>query len=117
MTPKILVIDDEADVRTYLKSVLKKEGYEVVTAENGFEGLEVAKKEEPALVILDLMMPQQSGADFYRKISHNKTLKDTPIIIVSAATGRHLAAKKPFAVFDKPIDPEAFLATVKKALE
>ena len=116
MTEKILVIDDEADVRTYLKSVLKKEGYEVLTAENGFEGLEVAKKNTPDLVILDLMMPQQSGADFYRKLSHSKALKDTPVIIVSAATGRHLAAKKPVAVFDKPIDPEEFLAAVRDAL-
>ena len=116
MTHKILVIDDEADVRSYLSSVLNKAGYETITAENGLQGLEVAKTEKPDLVILDLMMPKQTGTDFYRKLSRNKELKDTPVIVVSGLTGRHLATKEPVAVFDKPIDREEFLAAVEKAL-
>ena len=116
MTHKILVVDDEADVRNYITSVLKKAGYETVTAENGLQGLEVAKKEQPDLVILDLMMPKQTGTDFYRKLSRSKDLKDTPVIVVSGLTGRHLAAKEPVAVFDKPIDRDDFLAAVEKAL-
>ena len=116
MTHKILVIDDEADVRKYLTSVLEKAGYETVTAEDGLQGLEVAKREKPDLVILDLMMPRQTGTDFYRKLSRNKELKDTPVIVVSGLTGRHLAAREPVAVFDKPIDRDEFLEAVEEAL-
>ena len=68
MSKKILVVDDEADVRTFLSTVLKKHGYEVIMAHNGGEGLELAKKEKPDLITLDLMMPKQSGTDMYRKL-------------------------------------------------
>ena len=116
MSKKILVIDDEADVRTYLSRLLQKYGYETLTAEDGFLGLEVARAEVPDLVILDLMMPRQSGTDFYRKLSSDKALAEIPIIVVSGLAGRHLAVKKPEAVFDKPIVPAEFLAAVRKAL-
>jgi CheY-like chemotaxis protein len=117
MSKKVVVIDDEADVRTFLVAVLKKHGYDTRTAANGHEGLEVVKAERPDLVILDLMMPNQSGTDFYRNLSKHKELAGIPVIIVSGMPGRHLAVKKPAAVFDKPIHPPDFIAAVKKALE
>jgi CheY-like chemotaxis protein len=117
MSKKILVIDDEADVRTFLTTLLKKHGYETVTAENGHEGLEIARQERPDLVTLDLMMPNQSGTDFYRKLSKDKELSEIPIIVVSGVPGRHLAVKKPVAVFDKPIDPDEFMEVVNNTLE
>jgi CheY-like chemotaxis protein len=116
MTKTILIIDDEADVRTFLAAVLKKHGYETATAGNGHEGLEVARSLRPALVTLDLMMPNQSGTDFYRNLVKDKDLRDTPIIVISGLPGRHLAVRKPQAVFDKPIDPDEFIAAVRKAL-
>ena len=116
MSTKILVVDDEEDVRTFIKTVLKKHGYEVVTATNGIEALEAARREIPALVVLDLMMPQQTGTDFYRGLHKDKRLADTPIIIVSGLPGRQLAVKKAVAVFDKPIDPDELIAAVEKAL-
>jgi CheY-like chemotaxis protein len=116
MSKKILVIDDEADVRTFLTTVLKKGGYETITATNGAEGLEMVRQESPDAVILDLQMPDQSGTDFYRKLSKDKAASQIPIIVVSGLAGRHLAVKKPFAVFDKPIDPDEFLETVERAL-
>ena len=116
MSKKVLVIDDEADVRAFLTAVLKQGGYEALTATNGAEGLEVVRTERPDLVILDLMMPNQSGTDFHRKLSKDKDLGDIPIIVVSGLAGRHLAVKEPVAVFDKPIDPEEFLEAVQKAL-
>jgi CheY-like chemotaxis protein len=116
MSKKVLVIDDEADVRTFLTAVLKKGGYETVTASNGAEGLEVAKQEKPDVVILDLQMPDKTGTDFFRKLSKDKELGSTPIIVVSGLAGRHLAVREPVAVFDKPIDPDEFLAAVAKAV-
>lgn len=116
MSKKILVIDDESDVRIFLTTLLKKHGYTTVVAENGVEGLAKAKEERPDLVTLDLMMPNQSGTDFYRKLVKDKELCDTPIIVVSGTAGRHLAVKEPAAVFDKSINPELFIEAVNKAL-
>ena len=117
MSKKVLVIDDEEDVRKYLVAVLEKNGFETTTASNGREGLEVAREYLPDLVILDLMMPNQSGTDFYRNLSKSKTLGDVPVIVVSGLPGRHLAVKEPVAVFDKPIVPAEFIAAVNRALE
>jgi len=117
MSKKVLVIDDEADVRTFLTTVLRKGGYETTTATNGGEGLEQMRQERPDLVILDLQMPSHTGTDFYRKLTKDKDLARIPVIVVSGLAGRHLALKKPFAVFDKPIDPDEFLATVAQAVE
>lgn len=115
MNKKILVIDDEADVRTFLSAVLKKEGYQTITAEDGVKGLIAVRQEKPDAVILDLQMPNKTGTDFYRNLMKDKELKETPIIVVSGLAGRDLAVRNPVAIFDKPIDPEEFLAAVNKA--
>ena len=117
MSKKILVVDDEADVRTFLTAILKKNGYETVTAPDGHQALEIARRERPDLVTLDLMMPNKTGTDFYRNLIKDRELGETPIIVVSGIPGRHLAVKEPAAVFDKPIDPDAFIAAVQKALK
>jgi CheY-like chemotaxis protein len=116
MSATILVVDDEPDVRRFLSAVLKKRGYEVVTAADGNEAFAVARETKPDLVILDLAMPYQTGTDFYRRLTKDKELCVTPIIVVSALAGRHLALREPVAVFDKPIDPEEFGAAVDRAL-
>jgi CheY-like chemotaxis protein len=113
---KVLIIDDEEDVRRYLGAVLRKHGYECVTASDGAEGLVATRRERPDLVTLDLMMPNQSGTDFYRHLAHDPDLAHIPVIVVSGLPGRHLAVREPAAVFDKPIDPDAFIAAVKRAL-
>jgi CheY-like chemotaxis protein len=116
MAGKILVVDDEEDVRTFLASVLEREGYEALVAADGVEAFEILDREHPALVILDLQMPNQTGTEFYRRLSRHQELADTPVIVVSGIAGRHLAIRQPFAVFDKPIDPDEFAAAVAKAL-
>jgi len=117
MSKKVLIIDDEEDVRKYLAFVLKKSGFETVTAANGEEGLEAARREKPDLITLDLLMPNQSGTDFYRNLRRDRELADIPIVVVSGIAGRHLAVTKPVAVFDKPIDADEFLAAVTQALK
>jgi CheY-like chemotaxis protein len=116
MSHRILVVDDEADVRTFLTAVLKKRGYETLTATDGREAFTIVERERPDLIILDLAMPNQSGTDFFRKLSKDKELSEIPVIVVSGLAGRHLAVRKPFAVFDKPIDPDTFGETVDRAL-
>ena len=113
---KILIVDDEADVRTFLGAVLKKHGYPFVTAVNGVAGWEVAQREKPRLVVLDLMMPRGSGADFYQQLLADDELRDTPVIVVSGVTTRHLVIDQAAAVFDKPIRPDQFIAAVRAVL-
>ncbi|MBN2225927.1 MAG: response regulator [candidate division Zixibacteria bacterium] len=116
MSKKILIIDDEQDVRDYLEAFLKAEGYDTVTASDGVIGLEVLKAEIPDLITLDLQMPNDTGTGFYRKIHRDEKLSAIPIIIISGIPGRHLAVKEPVAVFDKPIDRDKLLEAVKKAI-
>jgi CheY-like chemotaxis protein len=114
MRRKILVVDEE-DVRDSDGGAVQAR-HDTVTAADGREALEVARRERPDLVILDLMMPNQSGTDFYRRLTREPDLDRTPVIVVSGLAGRHLALRAPFAVFDKPIDPEEFGAAVDRAL-
>jgi DNA-binding response OmpR family regulator len=113
---KILIVDDEPDMVAGLQAFLEDNGYETCCAYDGKQGMKVLEKEKPALITLDLKMPQDTGTRFYRNLSKNKEFKDVPVIIISGLAGRHLAAPHPFAVFDKPIDKENLLAKIKAAL-
>ena len=113
---KILVVDDEKHIVTYLVTLLRDNGYETISASNVDEALDATRREKPDLVLLDLMMPKKTGTEFHRKLSRIKELKHTPIIVVSALAGRELAVPKPVAVFAKPIDQEELLKAVADAL-
>lgn len=117
MAHKILIVDDEDDVRDFLRAVLEREGYETVAAADGVEAFDLVAREHPQLIVLDLQMPNQTGTEFHRRLMHHHELEHVPIIIVSGIAGKHLAVREPFAIFDKPIDPDDFLATVEEALQ
>lgn len=81
---KILIVDDEPDILEFLKYNLKKEGYEVVTANDGKQALGVAEREKPHLIILDIMMPELDGVETCRVLRSNKAFDDTPIAFLTA---------------------------------
>lgn len=81
MPKKILVVDDNQEMRVMLKSYLTQEGYAIFTAIDGQEALFVARREKPDLVILDLMMPEMDGYEFMRIYSREA---DTPVIVLTA---------------------------------
>jgi len=119
----ILVIDDEPDIVTYLTTLLEDNGYEVATAANGQEGLEMAKDKKPAAISLDISMPEKSGVKFYREICDNEATKGIPVIIVTGLTKdfkgfieSRKQVPKPFGYVSKPIDKEEFLGFIKKAV-
>lgn len=126
---KILIVDDEPSVVTYLELLLRDNGYETVSAPNGKDGLEKARQERPDLVTLDISMPESSGTRFYKELKTDPDLAATPVIIVTAVTGyggdpyaykkflsgRHLVPA-PDGFFPKPIDREQFLEAVEKLL-
>lgn len=80
---KILLIDDEKDLVDLVKSNLESNGYDVLIAFNGKQGLEKAMAEQPDLIILDIMMPVMDGFETLRKIRDDDRIKNTPIIMLT----------------------------------
>ncbi len=120
----VLVVDDENDVVTYLSTALKSAGFNVVTAGDGFEALEQVKKNEPDLISLDLVMPERSGAKFYRELVKNKKWAKIPVLIVTGharddlgkADLKSLVMSGPGIYLEKPVKPENYIASVKQLL-
>lgn len=84
MAYRILLIDDEADILEFVKYNLEKDGYEVFTVSNGAEGLEVALKVKPHLILLDMMMPVLDGIETCKAIRQSPTLKNVMVVFLSA---------------------------------
>jgi twitching motility two-component system response regulator PilH len=81
---KILIVDDVETDSQLMASHLREEGYACVTANNGDEGLEKAKKEKPDLILLDIVMPKQDGYQTCRKIKKDPETKGIPVVMVSS---------------------------------
>ena len=120
----VLVVDDEADVRNFLKVALLAAGFDVVTACDGFEALEQVKNQVPDLISLDLVMPKKSGAKFHRELVKNKEWAKIPIVIVTGharddlgkADLKELTMSGPGVYLEKPVKPESYIAAVKTIL-
>lgn len=84
MKKKILIIDDEEHIVDFLRINLKNQGYDTVVAYNGFDGIELAREENPALILLDIMMPGIDGLETCRRLKKNEVTSSIPIIILSA---------------------------------
>lgn len=114
MKKDILVVDDEPDVREFLRDLLVDQGYGVREAADGIQAMELIRSQIPDLILLDLMMPNETGTGLYRRIFHKQEFKDIPVIVISGLPGRHLAVSKSIPVFDKPIDEERLLAQISE---
>ena len=106
----ILVIDDEADARDLLKRTFEKDGYRVTVAADGESGIEIARRTQPAVITLDVMMPRMDGWAVLRKLKADPDLRDIPVIMVSIikdkAMGYTLGAAE---YLSKPVDRELLL--------
>ena len=84
---KVMVIDDSKTIRRTAENLLKKEGCEVVTAVDGFEALSKIAETRPNIIFVDIMMPRLDGYETCSLIKHNKTFKETPVIMLSSKDG------------------------------
>lgn len=113
---KILVVDDESDILELLKYNLTKEGYDVKTASDGIKGVDVAKKFNPDLIILDIMMPKQDGVETCRQIREIPEMANSFVIFLTARSEEYSEV----AAFDmgaddyitKPIKPRALVSRI-----
>jgi two-component system chemotaxis response regulator CheY len=110
----ILVIEDDIAVQQTLRDVLEMQGYDVITASNGKEGLDVLRSSEhsPALILLDLMMPNVNGWQFLDSQRNDPNLKDIPVVICSAYM-ESAKSVRPAAVIPKPIQLNQLLGAIK----
>jgi CheY-like chemotaxis protein len=126
---RILVLDDEPNVVTYLETLLRDNGYDTVSAKDGREGMEKVRGEKPDLVTLDISMPEKSGVRFYREMREDPDLAAIPIVVVTGVTGygrdpegfqKFISSRKsvppPDAFVAKPIDRDELLKEIRNLL-
>lgn len=125
---KILVVDDDPNILTYLSVLLEDNGYRVITAKDGKEGMQKAEKENPNAIALDLLLPEQSGIKMFRELRKDEQTKDIPVIVVTGISDQYeafadfkeflgkVAIRPPEVYLEKPIDEKEFLDKLKEVL-
>lgn len=129
MAKKVLVVDDDPDVITFNTTVVEECGYTALIARNGEDGLKKAREEKPDLIVLDVLMPRQSGIRLYRELMTDKSLKDIRVILLSGIAKRtFLRSQKALTEFggepvpepevylEKPVEPEELAQALTKIL-
>ena len=123
---KILIVDDELDMRIFLCNLLGNCGYEPIDAGDKDQGMQKAVSEKPSLIILDVTMPKETGIQMYRELKAHEDLKKVPVIMVSTidkktfsfyqkfqGTPRHKAVPDPGAYLEKPLEAEELIDLVR----
>jgi twitching motility two-component system response regulator PilG len=87
MTVKIMVIDDSSTIRKTAETLLKRAGFEVITAADGFEAMSVVADQHPDIIFIDIMMPRLDGYQTCALIKNNKRFGSTPIVMLSSKDG------------------------------
>jgi len=121
MGKKILVVEDEMEMVEMLKFRLEANNYEVITAYDGQEALDVIQKDKPDLILLDLMIPKITGYEICKTLKSNERYKDIPVIIVTARTQeKDMNLAKELCVgacITKPYEPQVLLSKIREILE
>jgi len=124
----ILVVDDEPDVRGYLKMILEDAGFRVVTAGDGVEALELIRKDRPDFISLDLIMPRKSGHKLLFELKRDRVLARIPVLIVTAHARDEMGKKAmqevldsrimsgPGTYLEKPVNPRSYVRAIQRAL-
>ncbi|MCG8638072.1 MAG: response regulator [Desulfobacterales bacterium] len=126
MSKKVLVVDDDSDVRSFVVTVLEENGYLPAEARDGVEGLEKIQADRPDLVILDVLMPRGSGIRLYRHLKTDDGLKDLPVIMFTGIALRSFMKSqkaldefkggevpKPDIYLEKPVEPEELVRAIE----
>ena len=123
----LLIIDDDTDMVSSVRSIMENEGWQVRSAANGAEGLAEARRLAPDLIILDILMPKKDGLTTYEELRADESLQRIPIIVltsVSEKLGFGFSASdmglyyghEPEAFLQKPFEPQGLLAAVRRLI-
>ena len=126
---KVLIVDDEMDMRIFISTLLETNGYRPIIATNGEEGIQLARKHKPAAIILDVLMPKSGGVQMYREVKTDEKLKNIPVIMISAIakktflhsmqmlnSHRGQTVPEPEAYIEKPPETEELLEILERCL-
>ncbi len=129
MGKKVLVVDDDPDIITFVVTVLEENGYTSLMAKNGEAGMIKARKENPDLIILDILMPKESGIKMYRELKEDESLKKIPVIVLSGIARRTFLRSQealtgpggnpvpePEAYLEKPVEPDELAEAIGKLI-
>ncbi len=118
LPPKILVVDDEPYMLRFIQILLERDGYSMIRAGNGREAVEVAKRENPQLVIMDAMMPKMDGMTALRELKQDEATRSIPVIMLTANPHkftREEAESLGATIFlTKPFSPTRLLSEVRR---
>lgn len=101
---KVLIVDDEQSLLFLLQQIVEEQGHLVLLAENGEQALQAVEKENPELVITDVMMPVMDGYQLLAQVKTRPELRDTKVVLISAAPINRRFEPKPDAYLSKPYD-------------
>ena len=117
---KILVVDDEPQILLLVKTMLKKQGYEVIIANSGKECLKILKKEKPDLILMDIMMPGEDGWETLKKIKSDKDTNEIPVAMLTVRVSKDSVSKSiesgADVHLDKPFEMKELFKIVEKLL-
>jgi two-component system phosphate regulon response regulator PhoB len=120
MAPKILIVDDEPFMLRLIEIVLERDGYQLLKAANGSEAVDVATREQPALVVMDAMMPKMDGLTALRLLKSDAATREIPVIILTANPNKFTkddAVSSGATVFlTKPFSPTQLLSEVRRII-
>lgn len=129
MAKRVLVVDDEMDVRTFITTLLDSNGYKAVVAENGEQGWRKFQEKRPDLVTLDVMMPKESGIKMYRDIKTDPNFASVPVLVISGLARKtflhsqkvldqfkNQSVPEPEGYIEKPPEPEELLEEIKRII-
>jgi CheY-like chemotaxis protein len=117
---KVLIVDDDEEIRSLLEDMLMEEGFHVGTARDGQEALDLLERESGWIILLDIMMPNVDGREVIRQLQANQTLRAENKVALMSAGGRlaqerlHLATDVVEALLPKPFDLDDVLAVVSR---
>jgi CheY-like chemotaxis protein len=126
MGKRILIVDDEADVVTYLTMILKSNNFEPYAIETVVSGMKEVERIKPDLICLDIMMPKETGISFYKKLRKSENYSHIPVIIVSGVVQsgkfdfrsfvKDKSIPPPERYMEKPIDVDEFIDTIDRLI-
>ena len=118
---RLVYIEDDAEMIELVRLILGRRGFQVIGAEGGWEGLDIMRREQPDLVLLDLMMPEMDGWEVFQQMKSDEVLRHIPVIVITAKAqtidrvlGLHIAKVDDY--ISKPFSPPELIASVERVL-
>lgn len=124
MPSKVLIVDDDPLIHVLYKNQLERAGYQLVTAKDGVEVVEVATREKPQMIVMDILMAQMDGIAALRELKKHDETKEIPVVIATASVTAHYSLTKKecensgaAGFLTKPFSPAQLIAEVKRITE